>query len=261
MEWCHQRGLRLRLKLNRADRSIATRLYRGMIATGMFVVPALICGLVLQQIAPLGLLLLVAVFGRGFQSSHLLRVWRQAKAGSLPLELPGLSFLFADSHAVLRYLVLSSAERFATHVVGISFWYLIGGLPFAVFYLVLAEIRPVYAVPVFGWAASSLFRLFHFIPALLATLFLTFGAWFTPRTKPLAVVPARSYLNAVSRLLHVSLGGTLPERELPWEGVGTPKLLPEHLARWLLLRLSASVLLVMALAAPKVVNLLILFVH
>lgn len=260
LAWCRRVASRFVLKLNRPDRSIATRLYRGIVATGMLVLPAMVLGVVLNDITPLVLLLLVALFGHAFTSASLLEAWRRARTSHQKLELPHVDFLFADSHAVLRYLVTDSAERYASGVAGICFWYVIGGLPMVLGYVVLAEIAPVYAVPVFGWAASSLFRVVHAIPKAFSVLFLTLGAVFTPRAKPFAALRARSYLAVVARLLNISLGGAMPQRNLPWVGTGTPKLLPEHLARWLLLRLGATAWLLVVLATPKVVSILTLFI-
>ena len=256
LDWLDRTALHFRHKLNRADRSIATRIYRGMIAAGMFLLPALIFGIALAQIAPLCLLLIVALFGRGFQTFRLLRLWNAAKAGTLGLEIPGLAFLFADHHAVLRYLVLTSAERFASHVIGLSFWYVIGGMPIALCYLVLAEIVPVFTVPVFGWACGALWRLVHFIPVLITSLLLVLGGVFTPHVRPFSALSKRRYFVLVAQLLNVSLGGTLPGREMAWYGGGTAKLLPSHLGRWLILRLSATVVLVLVLAASNLINLL-----
>lgn len=260
LDWCKRIARRFVLKLNRTDRAIATRLYRGIVATGMLVLPAMVLGVLLNDITPLMLLLLLALLGRAFTSASLLGTWRRACASTQKLEVSDIGFLFPDSHAVLRYLVLTSAERFASGVVGVCFWYIVGGLPMVLGYVVLAEIAPIYAAPVFGWASSSLFRVVHAIPKAFSVLFLTLGAAFTPRAKPLAVFRARSYLAVVARLLNVSLGGAMPERNMPWVGSGTPKLVPEHLARWLLLRLGASVWLLVALATPKVVTLLTLFI-
>ncbi len=243
-------------KLDKAERGIATRLYRGMVAMLLFVVPALIIGLVINHYPPAANVLMVALFGRAFATSRLFKRWRSARANTLALELPERDFLFADSHAVLRYSVLTSAELFAVGVVGVAFWYFIGGVPVALGYLVLAEVAAMQTAPIFGWASNALFRLMHFIPHLITLALLTLAGLFIPRAKPFAVRKAKRFHGFIAYLLNISLGGKLPERTLGWEGAGTPKLLPEHLARWLLVRLVATVLLLFLLAAPLIVKLL-----
>jgi cobalamin biosynthesis protein CobD/CbiB len=254
--WVSSTATRLVTKLNRPNRSVATRLYRGMVAMGMLVVPAAIAGVLLNSIAPLMVALMIALFGRAFATHRLLKHYRRARDNRLALELPEHDFLFADSHAVLRYAVLTSAESFAVGIVGTCFWYLIGGLPLALAYLVLAEVAVAHAMPVFGWAATSLFSLMNAIPHLLTRVFLTFAGIFVPRATPFTARRAKRFHGFLALLLNVALGGTLPGRDLPWEGTGTPKLLPEHFARWLLVRLAATILLLFTLASPNIVKLL-----
>lgn len=243
-------------KLNRSERGIATRIYRGMVAMLMVVLPLLLIGLAVQSIPPLPQLLAVGIFGRGFASISLWQRYRAARAQTLGLELPSVSFLFADSHAVLRYLITDSAEHFSTLVVGASVWYLVGGLPAMLGYVALRVVVGPFRVSVFGWSALSLFRALNAIPRLLTYVLLALGGLFIPGAKPGAVRLARSFHGFVAYLLGVSLGGLMPGRDLTWEGTGTPKLLPEHLARWLLVRLAAAVWLVFTFATPEIAKLL-----
>lgn len=255
-------GLRLRLarfttKLNRPDRPIATRLWRGLVLVLMFLLPALLLGLLLQTHPLATQLVLVALFGHAFGSVRLTRFWRQAKAQGVKLELPGLDHLFADSHGVLRYHILHEGERFAIGVVGVAFWFLLGGLPLALGYLAAAFLaKHLSYLAVFGWAARALFRLVDALPRLLACLLLMLGALVVSGAKPWAIRLGGPFHGFLARLLDVSLGGTLPERELPWEGTGTPKLLSSHLSRFLLVRAAASVWLLLLLGAPEIINLL-----
>lgn len=251
------RALRLRVKLNREGRSIGRRLWRGIIALLMILAPALFLGWAVgRHASPVAFLLLFMVLGTGFRSTLQLVVWRQAKAGNLPLELPGEAFLFADSHAVLRYLIVQRAEAFATQVVGVSFWYLVGGFPLAFAYVALAEVTPLFAVPVFGWAAMGLFRLVHCIPRLLTLLLFGLAALFVPRARPLAVLRAQPFYAAVARLVGVSLGGVMPDGTRPWAGEGPARVTAADFGRWLLLLVAATVLLVLACAAPAIYKLL-----
>lgn len=250
----------LNRKLDRPKRSIATRIYRGMIATGFLVIPALALGLVLngsnELLGIFGGFVLVSLLGHAFASIRLLNEWRAAHAGTLKLELKGQNYLFADSHAVLRHLILTSGEQFAVGVVGTCFWFILGGLPALFVYLTLGVLAATFRTQIFGWAANGLFQLLDFIPRAFTTVLLTLGALFTPRAKPFAAFKARSYQGLLSYLLNVSLGGRTPTGDLPWTGTGTPKLLPEHLARWMLVRVGATVLLVFALSAETILKLL-----
>ena len=247
-------------KLDRTHRSIATRVYRGMITLFILLIPALALGLALAQHQPwvewLSLIVLIAAIGRSLATFHLARLGREAARGTLKLEIPGLSFLFADTHAVMRYAILTSAGDFAVGVVGTSFWYLVGGMPLALAYLTLAAAARHYTTPAFGWAVRSVFQLLNFIPHLIAVALLALAGLFVVGGKPLAMRHAKHFHGAIAYLLGISLGGRLPTVELPWEGTGTAKVEPAHLLRWLLLRSVAMLLLMLMLAAPNIVNLL-----
>ena len=141
-------------KLDRTHRSTATRVYRGMITLFILLIPALALGLALAQHQPwvewlslIVLIVLIAAIGRSLATFHLARLGREAARGTLKLEIPGLSFLFADTHAVMRYAILTSARDFAVGVVGTSFWYLVGGMPLVLAYLTLAAASRHYTTP------------------------------------------------------------------------------------------------------------------
>jgi adenosylcobinamide-phosphate synthase len=245
----------LERKLNRENRGVATRVYRGMVALGMLLLPALVLGVLLardNQISHLcTLLLLPALMGDGLAPIRQFRNWRRASQGALPLTLPGLDFLFADSHAVKRYLMLTQAERFAVNVVGVALWYMLGGMALVLAYLAVAQCARYGNGAAFGWAASALFGLMDALPRGLTCLLLTLAAIFTTGAKPWRVFAARRFHGFVAALTDVSLGGTLPGRELPWAGTGTPKATATHLARWGLMEMTALVLLVLALSGRQ----------
>ncbi len=251
---------KLERKLNRPNRSIATRVYRGIIALCMMLVPTVAVGLLLTYNIPLRhwapLVLLIALFGHGFSPVRQWRYWRQAKAGKMPLELPRLTFLFADSHAVLRYLILTGSERFAVYVVGVSLAYSVGGVVLMLVYVMVAELAQHHQGAVFGWGANALFRLLDTVPRTVTLVLLTLAGFFVPGAKPLHVRKARSYYSGLAYLTDSALGGALPTRSLPWVGEGTPRALPEHLARWLLLEVVATVMLLLLLGSGVFSNLL-----
>lgn len=249
---------KLERKLNRPDRSIATRVYRGMIALAMLLVPALALGVLLSRDVMwahwASLLVVVALFGHGFSLVRQWQYWRRADAGGMPLELPKLGFLFADSHAVIRYLILAGGERFAVYVVGAGFWYALGGMVPMLAYVVVAQVAQHHRGAVFGWAAGALFRLLDMVPRVLTLVLLTLAGMFVPGAKPWRVRKAKQFYGFLAYLTDCALGGTLPGRELPWAGEGTPKARPEHLARWLLLEVAAGVLLLFLLSAEQIIN-------
>ena len=251
---------RFERKLNRSNRSVGTRVYRGMIAVGMLLVPSIALGVVLARSNPLShwaaLLVLVAMLGHGLDMPHTVRLWQRARSSALPLELPGRDFLFADSHALLRYLVLEGAERVAVLVVGVSVWFVLGGITLALVYGTLSVLALVYRGPAFGWAAKGLFRVMDVLPRALTCVLMLLAALFVPGARPFAMLRARSYQAVVAGVMGVSLGGTLPGRELPWMGDGTPKLMPVHLLRLVLLEVAMVVLLMVVCAGPYLFNLL-----
>jgi len=222
--------------------------------------PALGLGLLLSRDLPwvhlLAMLLMVGLFGRAFTNFHLLQVWRRAKANALALELPGRDYLFADSHAVLRYTLLTSAQQFARGVVGAAFWYILGGMPLMFGYLVLSEVAGQARSAIYGWAAIALFRLVDAIPRVLSMVLLAVSGLFVRGIHPIKSIKARDFQSFISYLLDVSLGGRMPERDVPWTGTGTPKVMPVHVLRWLLLRVAATVLLLFLLGAQDVAKLL-----
>jgi cobalamin biosynthesis protein CobD/CbiB len=247
-------------KLDRTHRNAATRVYRGIITLFILLIPALVLGLALAQHQPwvewLSLIVLIAAIGRSLATFHLARLGREAARGTLKLEIPGLSFLFADTHAVMRYAILTSARDFAVGVVGTSFWYLVGGMPLALAYLTLAAASRHTTTPAFGWAVRSVFQLLNFIPHAIAVALLALAGLFVVGGRPLAMRHAKHFHGAIAYLLGISLGGRLPNGELPWEGTGTAKVEPGHLLRWLLLRSVAMLLLMLLLAAPQIFILL-----
>ncbi len=245
----HRAIATLARKLNRPKRSTAVRVYRGIVGLIIILVPTVLLGLLLARPVPgfdlLTLFILAALYGRAFATFHLLSLWQRARSAALPLELPGGYFLFADTHAVIRYTILENSERFAI-VVGTSFWYLLGGLPMAFIYLATATTYQQDRTPAYGWAASALFHLLDCLPRLLANIFLILAALFTPGARPFAIFRTRSWRGTVAYLLNIALGGITPDGTLPWIGTGTPKLEANHLLRWLIMRTAATIFLALA---------------
>lgn len=254
-------------KLNRPARSIATRVYRGMVALVMLEIPVLAAAAVLMRydFQWLAALVVIALLGRGFRTRTLLTRLKQARAGKLMLEQDDA--LFADTHGALRHTIATSAEQFSIRVIGSGFWFVIGDLPGMFAYLVLAMAAGHYSVLreenlAFGWSATRLFRLADFLPRLLATLLLLLGSIFVPQLSPLRAIRGfftgtYRFLSTVAALLGIALGGKMVtaagEVELPWQGTGTAQLLPIHLVRWIALMAVATLLWLIALLALVIV--------
>jgi len=239
-------------KLDRAHRSAATRVYRGMITLGLLLSMSLLAGFALTQPGAwaqgVSLALLITLFGRALSSITLVQLGRMAARRQLTLELAHTDYLFADTHAVLRYRITRNAEQFAVGIVGFGFWYVMAGLPVALSYLMLATAHRHYSGMAFGWAARALFGLVNAIPHLMSILLLFLAGIFTPFAHPFAARRAHRFHGFIAHVLGIALGGPEPKRVLAWEGTGTAKLEAAHLRRWLLLRSVAFLLLILALA-------------
>ena len=247
-------------KLDKPNRSVATLVYRGMIAVFMLLIPAMFAAALLSQDIPalkiVSYLLLVLWFGHCFETFRTLALWRRAKADGLHLELPWLDYLFADSHAVIRYFVARRIHGFTVGVVGGSFWYLVGGLPLMAAYLTLDATADTYRSAAFGWAARSLFLLMDLVPRFISRVLLTLASLFTPQTKPFRGLFAATASRRIANMLDIALGGPGPKGESPWVGKGTARLSAKHLQRILILILASSVLLVLLLTSPSLYNIL-----
>jgi cobalamin biosynthesis protein CobD/CbiB len=245
------RVLRLSNKLNREQRSPATLVYRGIVALLMLLLPACIVGLALATPALWSqlviMLSMVLWFGYCFAATSTLALWQSARANRLALELPHLDFLFADGHAVIRYVIALRMEAFAVGIVGAGCWYVVSGWMGMALYLTLAAANAAYGQSLaFGWAARSLFRLADFLPRAISRILIAVAALATPHCRPVASILASSWRKAVAKTLCISLGGVGPHGAEPWMGSGKARLTHQHLRRTLYL-LGVATLLFMAL--------------
>ncbi|MDX2095773.1 MAG: hypothetical protein SFW64_07550 [Alphaproteobacteria bacterium] len=246
-------------KLDRDTRPVAVRVYRGLIAVAMLLLPMLAATVFLGRVPPLVALLLLAWFGQCFATISNLRLWRAAPGEALRLEQAGERALFADSHALLRHYIGTRTEAFAVGVVGGGFWYVLGGLPAMGVYLALAGAHHAYrARPAFGWAARGAFALADFLPRLLARGLVFLAGFFTPQTRPFAGLRAKDWQTAVARTLDITLGGpSLAGAQEPWVGEGTARLTGLHARRAVRLLAVAALLLGLLLAGRQMNYILI----
>ncbi len=253
-----QEGLAtLARRLNRPERGVATLVYRGLVLTTLVLAAALVCGWGLARVSAATPLVAVALltlwFGHVLAPAAGWRLWQRARAETTPLQLPGISYLFADSHAVLRYSITQRAEAFAVCLVGASLGYVLGGFMLMVGYLALAAAHAQFHGRAFGWAAQRLFAVVDAVPRVLSRSLLFVAALFVPGAHPWAIWQ-RNWRAGVADMLRISLGGPMPGGEQAWVGAGTARLTSMHLRRALLLLAVATLLLAWALAATRYAN-------
>lgn len=256
-------------KLNRSNRDAATRAWRGVITLGILLVPALLLGAWLSTLPPkLAFLVPLVLFVGALGNHRIIGIWRQARGNRLTLQLQHPHHLFADSHALLRYCMLDHATRFAVGIVGVSFWYLLGGAMGAFAYLVLALAVAHYSTDTqenraFGGVATSIFHAVDAAPRTLAALLLVLAGLFVPGSHARqamrhAWAPMRHWPLFVASLLDISLGGSMPSARgqymLEWAGPGTAKPDASHLSRWLAIW-AVALLMLLVVVFPALISL------
>ena len=262
-EMVHRFTVTLGKRLNRASRSVATRVYRGMIAAAILIVPAVVTGIFLSTgdsaLQSIALVIMIALLGRGLQSHTLFTRWKQAKEGTLSLEAG--TILFNDTHGVLRHTIATSADLFAIRVIGSGFWFIIGGVPAMFCYLALSVAAQHYSADregneAFGWAVAHVFSAVNVLPRLIFSVLLILAACIVPKTMPVRGIRqfARQPNNAralVAALLGISLESAAGSSATisSWVGAGTAQLATRHLERWILLLLALMTLLMVGLLA------------
>lgn len=253
---------RLGAKLNREHRSTATLVYRGIVAVVMLLLPAILVGAVLAHYpawSPMAIAIsLVLWFGYCFATTANFTLWRQAKNGRLGLQLPHSTYLFADSHALIRYVIATRMEAFAVGVVGGCWWYMVAGWMVMAIYLTVAAANAAFGHHLaFGWAARSLFRVGDAIPRAITRILIALAAMVVPHCHPVASILAPNWQVAVAKTLGISLGGPGPRGVVPWVGSGKARLSHPHLWRMGYLLVVATVLL---MASSKSYKLLLFFI-
>lgn len=255
LKYAQRITLRLGYKLDRPNRSVATRVYRGMVVVGLMVLPTTGIAAITASHAPaLVVVLGIAWFGYCLQTLPSFTLWRRARNGQLPLELN--AYLFADTYGVIRHLIRTRLDAFASGVVGASIWYLLAGFVGSAVYLTLGGLARCYQSPAFGWSVRCLFMVLDLVPQLVARLLLLVAGLLTTGARPFHALAARRWMVFIARLMDVSLGGASPLGDSDWVGDGTPK--PDHRALRMLLTLTlaATILFLVVLGAPQLVALI-----
>jgi adenosylcobinamide-phosphate synthase len=248
----HRALARLGEKLN--QRSIATRVWRGVILVGLLLVSCITLGMAMGA-GEVAVMLLAIFTGIQYQFWFAFRALRAAtheddqrlQRFAAAVTTPPQTGL--DYHGALRIILAEMAEHFTVLLVGGAFWFaLLGPAGWLAYLLLAACVRyfPAHEEDwrAFGWAADALFRLLHLLPSLLATILLLTTALFVPGTRPRAAL--RAYLRAtgsdhlylLAALLGVTLGGPTLQAgvtiQAPWIGDGSAQIEPGALLRMLL---------------------------
>lgn len=253
-------------RLNKAKRNAATLAWRGVIVTGFIVLPAMLLGRLIDLHLPSRFMFLapLVLFIASQRQPGMIALWRAARSDKLTLQMAQPHYIFADTHALLRFVILDHATRFAIGIIGVIFWYLIAGSPGAFGYLALGLCAAHFSPELernlaFGGATDRLFSFIDAGPRTIATALLLFAGFFAPGAKPLKA--ARHVFHwrlFLATLLGIALGGDMPaahgKAKIEWVGSGTPKPDASHLSRWLLIW-GVALLVVMAVLLPSLIQL------
>lgn len=225
-------------RLDRPQRTSTDLAFRGFLVTAFGIFLALVIGKffagVVSEYAVYGLtesLLLAVLITSGSVWFVLLRLYfalekdQVGKGAYYAVARSTRSNLNAgDDYGITRTGMSFAARSFDKGLVNPVIWYLIGGLPVAVIYSVLAGFAWRFGksgfTKGFGSVSLALERLLGFIPSLFAALLITFASLFTPTAKLykgvaswLGVKDRAPYeqggfpLSALAWSLNVSLGG------------------------------------------------------
>lgn len=242
-------------RLNRSNRSVLSRLIRGVVALIVLLAVALAFAWGIDragQEIPRGEILNIVVLamliaprpafdslravGRSLSDRGLMA----GRAALYGLVEYGTAEL--DEHAVAREAIEAAMARLCEAVVAPAFWFLVLGLPGLCISRTLsiaAERTSRQDAPnaAFGFAADRLDRLASFVPALLTGLLIVIAALFVPGAGPfrafsvlardwrLHPVPSRGWTSSASAgALGLALAGPRRHREVivggPWIGDG-----------------------------------------
>lgn len=273
-------------KTYNTERSHGSLAFRGTFFALLFVTGGLACGIgahLLEHRYPLGgfleplLLSLTLTGGTVWLSLHrlyhaLAKSKGQTKASFLPLAVSARADLnTTDDFGIVRTGIGFMAQSFDRGLVAPLVWYLVGGLPLAFFYAALASSRWALAKDGFskglGDTALWLEKFFGMIPGLIAGIYLSIAALFTPGARLTRALPgwfaasgrapyAQGGLavTATAWALNVSLGGPVHDLDgsvlkKDWVGPAgaTAKLDKSYLRRAIYMSLMAYVLVIASL--------------
>jgi adenosylcobinamide-phosphate synthase len=189
-------------KLNRANRSEASRRDRGIVTVILLVAAAAGLGLAIERLcrghlpgAVIEALLIAVLVAQRSLYDHVAAVAGALDAGGLAAgraavrRIVGRDPMTLDRHGVARAAIESLAENFSDGVVAPVFWYLLLGLPGLFAYKMantldsmIGHRTPHYRS--FGWAAARLDDVLNLVPAPISGLLLAAAAVLADRCPP-----------------------------------------------------------------------------
>jgi adenosylcobinamide-phosphate synthase len=271
-------------RLNRENRSEATRRGRGIFTVAIFVVTSAFVGYFLEQVCGatrfgwLVELVVIAVLVAQrslFDRVHAVAIALREKglyAGREEIRhIVGRDPMSLDEHGVARAGIESLAENFSDGVVAPVFWTLIFGLPGLFIYKtgntldsMIGYLSPRHRS--FGWAAARLDDVLNVIPARISGFLIAAAAALAPQAQARASI--RTMLRdagkhrspnagwpeaAIAGALGLALAGPrrYAERVVddPWIGEGRARVTPVDMHRALLIYVVACALLGAAILA------------
>jgi adenosylcobinamide-phosphate synthase len=261
------RGLLARTGEKLNQRSVAVRVWRGVILVGFLLFLSLLAAML--GAAPAAAALILAIFtGISYPLWWAVKAMRAAKREEDALlqrcaeAMTSPTQRGRDYHGALGLIITALTEHFALTLVGAGFWFVLLGPAGWFCYLALSACIRAFPVAedawrAFGWAAHGLFRLMDAIPALLSATLLLLASFFVPKTAPraglLAFLRARDarHLHLIAGLLNITLGGPGLRHDAaiahPWIGAGSARIEPDALLRMLLLYAAGLIFLMVFL--------------
>jgi len=253
-------------KLNRENRSDASRTVRGAIVVLFIVSLCFIIGLAVTwfgQNYPFGwiveLFLVISLIAQRSLFSYVRRVGIALKEQGLSGGRTAVSHIVGrdpdqlDQHGVARAAIESLAENFGDAVVAPVFWYVLFGFPGLLVYKAVNTMDSMIGHKTeryksFGFCAARLDDVLNLIPARLAGFWIFLGSFFIPTSSPFTGFKtmfrdARKHRSpnagwpegAMAGTLDIALAGPRKYREGqandPWIGDGRARVLPKDIKR------------------------------
>ncbi len=189
-------------KLNREDRSEASRRERGIVTVVVLVGGAALLGLMVERLcrgslvgAAVEAVMIAVLVAQRSLYEHVAAVAAALASGGLAggreavRHIVGRDPMSLDAHGVARAAIESLAENFSDGVVAPVLWYLLLGLPGLLAYKMantldsmIGHRTPHYRA--FGWAAARLDDVLNTVPAPLSGVLLATAALFATNGRP-----------------------------------------------------------------------------
>ena len=189
-------------KLNREDRSEASRRERGIVTVVVLVGGAALLGLMVERLcrgslvgAAVEAVMIAVLVAQRSLYEHVAAVAAALASGGLAggreavRHIVGRDPMSLDAHGVARAAIESLAENFSDGVVAPVLWYLLLGLPGLLAYKMantldsmIGHRTPHYRA--FGWAAARLDDVLNTVPAPLSGVLLATAAVFASNGRP-----------------------------------------------------------------------------